>query len=293
MHQTTVVGQDMSEPDIATDYDDRGARAAHAVLVELGQVLGAHRDAIVVIGGSVPSLLMTGLGHIGTLDIDLNLNPDKLADHGYADLVEKLLAAGYERGLEGMKPFQIRRTVELRDGGLPVAVIVDLLMPKGAKTKKHRPPLIQGLRVQEADGGDVALRHNLKLLIEGTMPDGRRNSVEMLVASIPALLVMKGYALVQRDKKKDAYDIYFSVRNCPGGFDSLISECLSLLDDPVAREGFSNIAAKFDRADGFGPTTVRMFLSGAGLPEGMTPDQVQQDAFGQVRALLQGLGLSP
>jgi hypothetical protein len=282
----------MTEPNIATDYDDRGACAAHAVLVELGQVLGAHRDAIVVIGGSVPSLLMRGLGHIGTLDIDLDLDPEKLADHGYADLVEKLLAAGYERGLEGMKAFQIRRTVELRDGGLPVAVIVDLLMPKGANTQKHRPPLIQGLRVQEADGGDVALRHNIRLLIEGTMPDGRSNRVEMLVASIPALLVMKGYALVQRDKKKDAYDIYFSVRNCPGGLGRLIDECLILLDDPVAREGFSNIAAKFDRSDGFGPTTVRVFLEGTAMPEGMTPDQIQEDAFRQVRALMQGLGLA-
>lgn len=43
----------MSEPTVAADYDDRGARAAHAVLVELGQVLGAHRDAIVIIGGTV------------------------------------------------------------------------------------------------------------------------------------------------------------------------------------------------------------------------------------------------
>ena len=128
----------MNEPDIATDYDDRGARAAHSVLVELGQVLGAHRDAIVIIGGAVPSLLMKGLGHIGTLDIDLDLDPEKLTDHGYADLVKKLLNAGYERGLEGLKPFQIRRTVDLGDGGTPVAVIVDLLMPKGAKTQKHR-----------------------------------------------------------------------------------------------------------------------------------------------------------
>ena len=63
----------MNEPDIATDYDDRGARAAHSVLVELGQVLGAHRDAIVIIGGAVPSLLIKGQGHIGTLDIDLDL----------------------------------------------------------------------------------------------------------------------------------------------------------------------------------------------------------------------------
>jgi hypothetical protein len=283
----------MTEPDIAADYDDRGARAAHAVLVELGQVLGAHRDAIVVIGGSVPSLLLENRGHIGTLDIDLDLDPEKLADHGYADLVEKLLAAGYERGLAGMKPFQVRRTVDLKDGGAPVAVIVDLLMPKGAKTPKHRPPLVQGLRVQEADGGDVALRHNVKLLIEGTMPDGRANRVEMLVASIPALLVMKGYALVQRDKKKDAYDIYFSVRNFPGGPGRLAEECRRLLDDPVAREGLANIAAKFDGADGFGPTTVRMFLEGTDLPDGMTPDQMQEDAFRQVRTLLQGLGLLP
>lgn len=283
----------MNEPDIATDYDDRGARAAHAVLVELGQVLGAHRDAIVVIGGAVPSLLIKDRGHIGTLDIDLDLDPEKLAEHGYAELVEKLLNAGYERGLAGLKPFQLRRAVDLKDGGTPVAVIVDLLMPKGAKTRKHKPPLIQGLRVQEADGGGVALRHNIRLLIDGTMPDGRSNQVEMLVASIPALLVMKGYALVQRDKKKDAYDIYFSVRHYPDGLDHLADECRRLLDDPVAREGLANIAAKFDRVEGFGPTTVRMFLEGTAMPEGMTPDQLQQDAFRQVRALMQGLGLTP
>ena len=281
----------MSEPDVAADYDDRGARAAHSVLVELGQVLGAHRDAIVIIGGAVPSLLIKGQGHIGTLDIDLDLDPEKLTDHGYADLVTKLLNAGYERGLEGLKPFQLRRMVDLKDGGTPVAVIVDLLMPKRAKTQKHRPPLIEGLRVQEVDGGEIALRHNLRLLIEGAMPDGRPNKVEMLVASIPALLVMKGYALVQRDKKKDAYDIYFSVRNYQDGLDKLADACRPLLADPVAREGFSNIAARFDRADGFGPMTVRMFLEGTVMPEGMTPEQVQQDTFRQVQALLRKLGI--
>ena len=119
----------MSEPTVAIEYDDRGARATHSVLLELGQVLGAHRDALVVIGGSVPSLLMPNAdpAHVGTLDIDLDLDPEKLADHGYADLVEKLDAAGYERNVEGLKPFQLHRTVDLRDGGAPVPVIVDLL----------------------------------------------------------------------------------------------------------------------------------------------------------------------
>jgi hypothetical protein len=74
----------MSEPQVATDYDDRGTRAAHAVLVEIGQVLGAHRDAVVIIGGAVPSLLIKDRGHIGTLDIDLDLDTEKLSDRGYA-----------------------------------------------------------------------------------------------------------------------------------------------------------------------------------------------------------------
>jgi hypothetical protein len=100
-------GIGVSEPKLALDYDDRGAQAAHAVLIELGLVLGAHRDAIVVIGGSVPSLLLPKAepGHIGSLDIDLDLDPEKLSEHGYAELIEKFAAAGYERNVEGLKPF--------------------------------------------------------------------------------------------------------------------------------------------------------------------------------------------
>jgi hypothetical protein len=39
------------EPRSAIDYDDRGVRAMHTVLIELGQILGPYRDAIVVVGG--------------------------------------------------------------------------------------------------------------------------------------------------------------------------------------------------------------------------------------------------
>jgi hypothetical protein len=284
----------VSEPAVAADYDDRGARAAHAVLLELGQVLGAHRDAIVVIGGTVPSLLLPDAkpGHIGTLDIDLDLDTDKLASGAYQELIEKLDAAGYERNVEGLKPFQIRRTVDLRDGGEPVAVIVDLLMPKGAALKKNRPPLVEGLRVQEADGGEIALRNSVKVLIEGTMPDGRKNRVEMLVATVPALLVMKGYALVQRDKMKDAYDIYFCIRNYSGGPEQLATDCMPLLDDPVAREGYRNIAGKFRQEDDFGPETVKRFVEGSDALGDMTPDQLRTDAYRQVRAWLTALKLN-
>jgi len=282
----------MNDPDIARDYQERDARAAYSVLIELGQVLGAWRDKFVIVGGAVPWLLLGEARpkHIGTLDIDLDLNPDALADGEYASLVETLEKKDYERGTEGLKPFQLRRWVKMDDGAA-VGVLVDLLMPRGTVGDRNEEKLVRGLRVQGADGGGIALTQNTARKFEGQMPDGRNNEVELLVATIPALLVMKGYALVGRDKKKDAYDIYFSARNYVGGPAALAVECAKLLGDQVAREGYEHIAAKFRHADDFGPKTVRLFLAESAALGEMTPEQVQTDAFMQVSDLLKRIGL--
>lgn len=280
------------EGNSAAEYDDVTANAVLSVLLEIGQVLGAFKERFVVIGGSVPWLLLpqSDPAHLGTLDIDLSLDAEALGDGDYKTLVEALMGAGYERNQDQMKWFQLRRVVEVPDHG-PVAVLVDLLMPREAKFKRNKPPLLADFAVQKADGAAVAMKSFVPHTIDGTMPDGRRNSVALRVASIPALLVMKGYALVGRNKQKDAYDIYFSVRGYDAGIDALAAECASLLDDAVALNGFRHIASKFRSEDDFGPTTVRDFLA-AGEPfAGMTPEQLRLDAYQQVRALLDRLGL--
>ena len=283
----------VAEPDTAADYGDRDVKAAYSVLIELGQVLGAYREKFVVIGGAVPWLLLKGAepAHVGTLDIDLNLDPAALGDGEYATFVETLEKAGYERGVEGLKKFQLRRMVKV-DEGDPIAVIVDLLMPREAKPAKNAPPLVDGLAVQKADGAAIALECNVTLVLEGRMPDGRNNTVEILVATIPASLVMKGYALTGRDKNKDAYDIYYEVRNFPGGPEKLAEECRALWENKIAREGLSRLASKFKAVDDFGPQTVRAFLVESDALGGMTADQVQEDAFRQARAFLVALGLA-
>jgi hypothetical protein len=275
----------------AAEYDDVTANAVLSVLLELGQVLGAFKDRFVVIGGSVPWLLLPRAdpSHVGTLDIDLSLDAEALGDGDYKTLVEALIHAGYERNVDQMKWFQLRRVVEVPAQG-PVAVLVDLLMPREAKFKRNKPPLLADFAVQKADGAAVAMKSFVPHTIEGTMPDGRRNSVALRVASIPALLVMKGYALVGRNKQKDAYDIYFSVRAFEGGTHALVTQCELLRDDPIAATGFSHIASKFRSEDDFGPTTVRDFLADSESFAGMTREQVQVDAYRQVRALLDRLG---
>lgn len=278
----------------ASDYGDRENQAVFQVLVELAQILGAQHGSFVIVGGSVPSLLFENATpeHVGTLDIDLDLNPDVLGDYDYAALVEELENHDYERGLEGLKPFQMQRTIDLQDGARPIPVIIDLLMPRDAVVKEHSTPLIDGLKVQRIDGGIYALKHYQEISLDGQMPDGRGNLVKILVATPPALLVMKGYALVGRDKQKDAYDIWFCIRNYEGGIEALAEACKPLLEEEEARVAYINIAEKFRNENDFGPMTVRRFLEDSPDKCGdMTPDQIQTDAYLRVNKWCELLGI--
>lgn len=51
------------------------------------------------------------------------------------------------------------------------------------------------------------------------------------VSSVVAFLVMKGMALHDRLKEKDAWDIYFTLLNYEGGIDALIDEIKPHLDE--------------------------------------------------------------
>jgi len=280
------------EPQSAADYDDRTTAAVKTVLIELGQILGSFQGKFSVIGGAVPWLLLDqeDMPHVGTLDVDLGLDAEALGDGEYATLVETLLRHGYEQSKK-LRRFQLVRQVPAQDGGSPIDVIVDFLMPRGAKIVKNDPPLISEFAVQRADGADLALRFYQMVVITGSLPTGGANQVEIAVCSIPALLAMKGHALKKRFKQKDAYDIYYSILNYPDGAEALAEECRPLLGYASGANGYGFIAEKFDTVDGFGPTCVRRFVADTDILGNRTPDQWQMDAFGQVDAWLRHLGL--
>ena len=280
------------DPRRASDYDDRTTVAVRSVLVEIGQVLGSYRGKFAVIGGAVPWLLLnqSDMPHIGTLDVDLTLDAEALGDGEYARLVESLLGRGYRKG-EPLRRFQLVRTVPARDGGADIDVIVDFLRPHDAPIAKNVPPLVADFAVQRADGADLALRFHELVDIDGDMPDGGSNRTQIAVASIPALLAMKGYAIANRLKEKDAYDIYYSIRNFPGGIEALVAATGPLLEIETARTGYLHISNKFRHPDDLGPTRVRQFVDRPDMLAERTADQWQQDAFGQVDVWLSALGL--
>lgn len=280
-----------SEPQLASDYDHRMTAAVKSVLIEIGQVLGSFRGKFAVVGGVVPWLLLDNeeMPHVGSMDVDLSLNADALGDGQYATLVQALMMHGYQQRKDSRR-FQLVRSVLAGDGGSMIDIVVDFLMPREVRLIKNSPPLIANFAVQKADGVDLAMRFYQFVAIDGSMPDGGANRVEIAVCSIPALLAMKGYALDGRAKQKDAYDIYYCIRNYEGGPEALAAACRPLLGHPTAGRGYAHIAEKFDRPDGYGPDRVRRFV-GENPPDGRAPEQWQQDAFGQVDAWLRALGL--
>src|SRR6266404_9259008 len=109
-----------SEPRREGDYSVRQIQAAHRVLVDIGQVLAAFHDSIVVVGGWVPDLLAPDAEpkHIGSIDVDLALDAAKLNDGRYAELLQLLLDCG--RYQMGDMAFQMVTDVPLDDGEPPV-----------------------------------------------------------------------------------------------------------------------------------------------------------------------------
>lgn len=190
------------EPRHEGDYTDRQVNAARRVLIDVGQVLASFRDAIVVVGGWVPDLLMSGAApqHIGSIDVDLALDAAKLGDGRYAELLKLLLDTG--RYGKGDKDFQLVTTVDLADGEVPVRVEVEFLAPADVKLKKNHPKLVEGFRVLQFPACAAAFGHPQSIELEGVMVSGALNTVHLRVASLSDSIIMKAHAVDGRDKPR-------------------------------------------------------------------------------------------
>ena len=211
-----------------TDYSGIAVKAAHQALIELGHALGEYREEMVVIGGWVPELLYSDASdpHIGSIDVDLALNHSALEERRYAAIEKILIDRGYYQN-KGY-PFSYFRDIEI--GSNTVTVRVDLMAGQyGGTGRRRRTQKVADVRARKARGCDLAFELNSLVRISGELPGGARDTVRVKVASAVPFLVMKGMALSDRMKEKDAYDIYYVVRHFPGGFVRCLSSFLGCL----------------------------------------------------------------
>ena len=267
------------------DYTAEAVEAAKSVLIELMHLLGEYRDDIVLIGSWVPELLFPQEppSHVGSMDIDLALNHLKIGE-GYKRIEELLRARGYYQE-EGRQPYIFFRDVPVV--AQTVTVQVDLLSGEYEGTgKKRRHQVVQELKARKVRGCDIAFDMAEEISIEGEIPGGGLDRVTIRVATIVPFFVMKGMALDERLKEKDAWDIYYCVQTYPGGTEALAEEFRPHLAHGLVREGLAKIAKHFADIRSIGPRFVAAFEE-ADDPEEI--ERITRDAFERVNAFLEML----
>lgn len=247
------------EPRQSADYGDRQTEAARRVLIDLGQILASYADCLVVVGGWVPDLLLPSAEepHIGSIDIDLALDATKLGDGRYAELLQLLLDT--RRYRPGTKPFQLVIDVDLSDGQPPVQVEVEFLAPKQVKLTKNQPKLIQGFRVLQTEGCDVAFGAPVDHTLSGQNVRGADNTVHLRVASMADFLVMKALAIGGRDKPKDSYDFCYCLGNSAEGPAGLAAIWKERTHPKLLAMSLAILHEKFTSVNSFGPQQVVEF----------------------------------
>jgi hypothetical protein len=265
-----------------TDYTAEAVEAAHRVMLELTRLLGEYQEGIVIIGGWVPELLLSGAGHrhTGSLDVDLALDHQALGEVGYRSILRLLLTRGYH---QGEQPFIFFRTVTI--GSTTYEVEVDFLAGEYAGTgRSHRTQNVQDMQPRKARGCDLAFTVPAEITLSGTLPEGGKDSLRIRVASIAPFLVMKAMAMATRLKEKDAWDIYYCIRNYPGGIERLAEEYRSILKNKLAQEALAIIAGKFASPEHVGPKHVADFEE---IVDAEDRALLQRDAYERINALLE------
>jgi hypothetical protein len=272
-----------------SDYPKNEVEACLSVLVEFMTLLGEFKDSIVLVGGWVPYFLIEERKqeHTGSLDIDAALDFKNISSETYSTILELLKERGYE---ETEQPYVFNRTVET-ESGAQVTVKINLLAGEyGGTSKSHRTQKVQDVKARKARGCDLAFDQNFSVTLFSRMPDGAKNEVTIRIAEIVPFLVMKGMALWDRYKEKDAYDIYFAILYYPGGVQKLVSVFQPFKSNKLVREGLSKIRTRFKDVESPGPVWVTNFEE---IDDEEEKERVRRDAFERANAFLDALDIKP
>jgi len=245
-------------------------------------------DNLVIVGGLVPSLIVDHSAlpdnvdaHVGTMDLDVGLQLVLLDDERYRELTARLRDAGFSTDTnEAGNPTRQRWAITSTD-----KVTVDFLIPPSRKNDRagRLRDIEPDFAAIIAPGLRCAFRDRQRVTIEGRTLFAEKARREVWVCGAGAYVVLKALAFDSRGENKDAYDLFYVVRNFGAEVDDVVSKLQPLLDDAEARMALDVLRRDFTDPESTGPIRVAEFITGG--PD----DEIQADVVGFVTALLSRL----
>lgn len=281
----------MAKPPTAEGYDLQTTRQAVATCLYAATKLGDLMDDMVVIGGLVPSLLIPQdeapplrEPHVGTMDLDLGLNVELLTTGLYQALTDRLRSAGFtldtnERGNPTRQRW--RPNPESLGVGIDFLIQPSVAGDLGGRLRNIQPDFAAVI----APGLHLAFEDSLAIRLSGTTIAGERAARDVRVCGPGAFTILKALAFRDRGENKDAYDLYYVLRNYGSGVADVADRLRPLLDDSAAQTAIAILRADFLEHDALGPRRAAAFLT-AGQPD----DDIQADVVGFANRLIGLLG---
>lgn len=166
---------------------------------------------------------------------------------------------------------------------------VDFLIPpsregdSGGKLRNIEPDFAAII----APGLRCAFRNRTQITLEGRTIFDEKATRDVWVCGAGAYVVLKALAFDSRGENKDAYDLFYVVRNYGREVGDVARQLLPLLNDEEALRAVSVLERDFVDPDGVGPRRVAEFVTGG------RDDGLQADVVGFVAQLLAALHDTP
>jgi hypothetical protein len=239
---------------------------------------------LVVVGGLVPSLLIDQenlpenvTAHVGTMDLDLGLAFALVGEERYQEVAERLRKAGFRPDTNPAGQ-PTRQRWRISD---PPVTLDFLIEPEDAEAKAGRVfSLTKDWAAIIAPGLHLAFKNNRTFALRGRTIMGEMAEREITVCGAGAFVVLKALAFHIRGENKDAYDLFYLLRNYGRGISDIAAELRPLLADASAIKAMTYLQSNFQDSDSVGPRRVAEFLYGRADAE------TQADAVGFARQLL-------
>jgi len=256
----------MSEkPSTVAGYPPDQVARVKATCLYLATKLGDLTDDLIVVGGLVPSLLIDQehlpddvSPHVGTLDLDLGLAFALVGEHRYETLAERLRKAGFRADEKDGRTIRQRWRI-----GEPAVTVDFLIEPEDAESKAGRLfPLDRDWAAIIAPGLHLAFLDNRMITLEGRTITGEKARREVRVCDAGAYVALKALAFHIRGENKDAYDLYYMLRNYGRSIEDVVAHFVPLLPDKTALRAVEYLKLDFLDPEAIGPMRVAQFLYG-------------------------------
>ncbi len=275
----------IDKPTTAHGYDTQQTSLVRATCLYVATKLGDLMDDLVIVGGLVPSLIIDqerlAFGvepHVGTMDLDIGLSVLLLDAERYKTVGERLRNAGFTPDLNEKGNRSRQRWVIDRGAKVTVDFLIGPTLPddEGGRIRDLEPDFAAFIM----PGLQLAFRDQIEVSLSGQTITGERAQRTIRVCGPGAYVVLKALALRGRGENKDAYDLFYVVRNFGTGAADVAACLAKLMDDEYAQTALSHLKEDFETASEIGPRRAAEFIGG--VPD----DVVQADAVAFISELI-------